>query len=304
MLRVAAIGEDGMMNLQIVPLAAPLGAEIRGVNPGAELDDATFEQIRRAWFEHCILLFRDARFSPASLVAFTRRFGELHTMQPRSLNLDGYPHIFVVSNRIHNGKPVGLPRAGWGWHSDGEDKLLPNAGSLLYALNLTSGEGDTEFANMYRVLDALPKQVRARIAGRRARFSRIDRHLANYPNLPPLTEADKQARPDVYHPLIRQHPESGRKSLYLGRWACDIEAMDAEEGRELIAYLREFSVRPEFVYRHRWRSGDAILWDNRCTQHCALPFDDARYERHMHRTTLEGDLPRCAELHSSLAADL
>lgn len=290
------------MMLEVRPLSPAIGAEIRGVDPAGEIDQQTFAGIRRAWLEHCIVLFRGVRFTPERQIAFTRRFGPLHVMTPLSLNLDNHPEIFVVSNRVRDGKPVGLKRAGWGWHSDGEDKLIPNAGSFLYAIEVTPGQGDTQFANMYRALDALPRALRERIEGRRGRFSRIDLHLVNYPNLNPLSEQEKRDRPDVYHPLVRVHPESGRKSLYIGRWATDIEGMDAEEGAGIIRELREFSVREEFVYRHTWRAGDAILWDNRCTQHCALPFDDDCFERHMHRTTLEGDLPRCGSITSSLRA--
>lgn len=113
----------------------------------------------------------------------------------------------------------------------------------------------------------------------------------HYPHLPALTEEDKAKKPDVWHPLERRHPKSGRTALYIGRWACGVEGMSELEGAALVQYLQEFSVRPEFVYRHRWRLHDAVLWDNRCAQHCATPFDDARYRRHMLRTTIEGDVP-------------
>ena len=290
------------MALEIHPLSSVLGAEIRGVDPAGEIDEASFNAIHRAWLDHCILLFRGVRFTPATQIAFTRRFGPLHIMTPLSFNLQGHPEVFVVSNRITDNKPVGLRRAGWGWHSDGEDKLIPNAASFLYAITCTPGQGDTLFTNMYRVLEALPDDLRARIDGRRARFSRVALHLVNYPNLPPLTEQEKRARPDVFHPLVREHPQAHRKSLYVGRWATDVEGLPPDEGAEIVRGLREFSVCEEFVYRHTWRAGDALLWDNRCTQHSAVPFDDERYERHMHRTTLEGDLPRNGAIESSLCA--
>ena len=290
------------MTLDVRPLSPAMGAEIRGIDPNGDIDEQTFAEIRQAWLEHCIILLRDVSFTPRQQVAFSRRFGPLHIMTPLSLNLEDHPEVFVVSNRLRDGKPVGLRRAGWGWHSDGEDKLIPNAGSFLYAIEVSPGQGDTQFANMYKALEALPHSLREAIEGRRGRFSRIDLHQLNYPELAPLTEQEKRDRPDVYHPLIRTHPESGRDSLYIGRWATDIEGMERERGAEIIRALREFSVREEFVYRHTWQPGDAILWDNRCTQHCALPFDDERFERHMHRTTLEGDLPRRGTVTSSLHA--
>lgn len=200
--------------------------------------------------------------------------------------------MFVVSNAVRDGKPIGLKRAGEGFHTDGEDKPIPNAGSFLYALEVPPERGDTLFVDMYAVHDTLPAEIKRRIAGRRARFSRIALHNVHYPLLPPLTEEQKRERPDVYHPLLRRHPRSGRTSLYIGRWACDIEGMPQDEGRELIAYLQNFAQQRQFIYRHVWRVGDAALWDNRCTQHCATGFDDEKYVRIMQRTTLEGEVPK------------
>ena len=142
---------------------------------------------------------------------------------------------------------------------------------------------------------ALPADVRRTIMGRRACFSRARFHQVYYPDLPPLTEEQKRARPDVWHPIARRHPRSGWTSLYIGRWAYKIEGVPDREAEELIRYLQEFATRPEFVYRHKWRVGDALLWDNRCAQHCATPFDDTTYERHMQRTTLEGEVPIMAD---------
>jgi taurine dioxygenase/putative 2-oxoglutarate oxygenase len=178
-----------------------------------------------------------------------------------------------------------------GWHSDGEDKRIPNAGSMLYAHQIPDEGGDTLFADMYAAYDALPDATKRQIAGRRARFNRVDMHEIHYPHLPPLTEQQERDRPDVYHPLIRTHPCSGRKSLYVGRWARDIEGMPPDEDFSLVQKLFAHATDPRFVYRHRWRQHDAVLWDNRCMLHCATPFDETRYQRLMHRTTLEGEVP-------------
>jgi taurine dioxygenase/putative 2-oxoglutarate oxygenase len=187
-----------------------------------------------------------------------------------------------------------MKRAGWGWHSDGEDKAIPNAGSFLHALELPPEGGDTLFADMYGAFERLDASTRKTIIGRRACFSRVRLHHVHYPHLPALTEEDKRKRPDVWHPMTRRHPKSGWTALYVGRWACEVEGMPQAEGAELIRTLQEFAVQPEFVYRHRWRPGDAVLWDNRCAQHCATPFDDEKYRRHMHRTTIEGEVPLMA----------
>jgi alpha-ketoglutarate-dependent taurine dioxygenase len=144
-----------------------------------------------------------------------------------------------------------------GFHTDGEDKTTPNAGSFLYARIVPPEGGDTLFADMYAAYAALPDDIRQKIAGRRALFSRADMHKINYPNMRPYTAEELAARPDVYHPLVRRHPRTGRVSLYVGRWACDIEGLPADEGRAIVGFLQEFARPDRFVYRHHWRDGDA-----------------------------------------------
>ena len=283
------------MALQFRPLHATFGAEVIGANLADDLDDPTIAQIEAAWQRYSILLFRNVEMTPAQHVAFTRRLGTLHIMEPLEFNLPGFPEVMVASNIEKDAKPIGMKRAGWGWHSDGEDKVLPNAGSFLYALELPPTDGDTLYADTYAAFAALSDDVRAKIMGRRACFSRQRFHQVYYPHLPPLTEEQKRARPDVWQPIARRHPKSGWTSLYIGRWAYRIEGMPDDEAGELIEYLKGFATQPEFVYRHRWRVGDALLWDNRCTQHCATPFNDTKYRRLMHRTTLEGEKPLMAE---------
>ena len=283
------------MALELRPLSDAIGAEVLSVDLASPLGDGVIADIRAAWLDHNILLFRDVDWTPAQHVAFTRRLGDLHIMpglaHETSTNHPDHPEIMVVSNVKRNGVPIGLRRAGWGWHSDGEDKRLPNMGSPLHALKVPPGRGDTAFANTTKAYEARDPAIRARIEGKLGRFSRVERHNHNYPDLPPLTEEEKAGRPDVWHPVTRTHPETGRTALFIGRWAVEIEGVPKAEGEALIEDLTQHAVKPEFTYTHRWRKGDAILWDNRCTQHCALPFDDEAYERHMQRTTLEGDPP-------------
>lgn len=269
------------------------GAEVIGVDPSLRVDEETFRAIEAAWYRHSILLFRDLAMSVEDHIAFTGRFGPLHLMSVPEHNLDGHPEIFVVTNALRpDGRPLGIRGAGMGFHSDGEDKEVPNAGSFLYALNVPPSEGDTLFADMYAAYDALPAEIKTNIAGKRARFSRAALHSINYPDLP--MPEQYRSRPDMFHPAARRHPKSGRVSLFVGRWAYDIEGMPEQEGHDLVTYLQEFGHQPRFVYRHKWRKGDAVLWDNRCAQHCATPFDETRYVRLMHRTTLEGDTPLMA----------
>ena len=159
------------MALQFRPLHATFGAEVIGANPADDLDDATIAQIEAAWQRYSILLFRNVEMTPAQHVAFTRRLGTLHIMEPLEFNLPGFPEVMVASNIEKDAKPIGMKRAGWGWHSDGEDKVLPNAGSFLYALELPPTDGDTLYADTYAAFAALSDDVRAKIMGRRACFS-------------------------------------------------------------------------------------------------------------------------------------
>ena len=285
-----SLGTSSVSEIEIRPISKGFGAEVLGVDVET-LTDEEFRRIERAWFEYGVLVFRDLEMSPEQHVRLTQRFGPLHIMTPLEYNLPGHPEVLVLTNVQEGGKPKGIRRAGLGWHSDGEDKQIPNAGSFLYAIKIPAEGGDTLFVDMRAAYQALPAETRARIAGKRARFSRIDMHEIHYPFEPKLTEEQKRARPDVYHPIVRTHPRTGGKSLFVGRWARDIEGMDAQEGFELVQALFKFAVEPQFVYRHKWRIHDAVLWDNRCTMHCATEFDEERYDRLMYRTTLEGDVP-------------
>lgn len=285
-----SVGTSSVSEIEIRPISKGFGAEVVGVDVES-LTDKEFQRIERAWFEYGILIFRDLEMSPEQHVRLTQRFGPLHIMTPPEYNLPDHPEILVLTNIQEGGKPKGIRRAGLGWHSDGEDKQIPNAGSFLYAIKIPDEGGDTLFADMRAAYEALPTETRRRIAGKRARFSRIDMHEIHYPFEPRLTEEQKRARPDVYHPIVRTHPRTGGKSLFVGRWARDIEGIDAQEGFELVQELFKFAVEPQFVYRHQWRIHDAVLWDNRCTMHCATEFDEQRYDRLMYRTTLEGDVP-------------
>jgi taurine dioxygenase len=279
----------------LIPIKDRFGCEVIGADLSRPLPDNVFARIWQAWLDHSFLVFRDIEMDPAAHVAFTRRLGPLHIME-REINLPDHPEVMVISNEVRNGKPVGSIRVGRGWHSDGEDKRIPNAGSLLYALRLPDEGGDTYFADIYAAYAALPDRLRRAIQGRRARFSRIDMHHIHYPHLPALTEEQKRDRPDMFHPLVRRHPHTGRPSLFIGRWARDVEGLPPEEGRALVEELFSFAQNPAFVYRHQWRLHDAVLWDNRCMLHCATGYDEEKYIRHMQRTTLEGEVPVMAQV--------
>ena len=201
------------MAFEIKPIKGDFGGEVRGVDPGLEVDDETLRELEAAWYRHSILVFRSLAMSPDQHIAFTRRLGKLHIMEPLEYNLEGHPEVLVVSNARTERRPLGLRGAGMGFHTDGEDKAIPNAGSFLYALKIPPEGGDTLFSDLYAAYAALPDDSKRAIAGKRARFSRISLHNVNYPHLPPLTEDQKRDRPDVLHPLVRRHPRSGRTAL-------------------------------------------------------------------------------------------
>jgi alpha-ketoglutarate-dependent taurine dioxygenase len=278
------------ITISLKPIGRGFGCEVIGADVSVPLPEPEFARVRRAWFDHSFLVFRDLHMDPAQHVAFTSRLGPLHIMR-REFNHPDHPEVMVIANEQRDGKPYGSRRVGLGWHSDGEDKRIPNAGSFLHAIAIPPEGGDTLFADMYAAYDALPERLKHAILGRRARFSRVDMHHVHYPDWPALTEQEKRDRPDVFHPLVRQHPHSARRSLFIGRWARDVEGLPPDEGRALIEELFAFAQNPSFTYRHHWRQHDAVLWDNRCMLHRAMGYDEDKYIRHMRRTTLEGDIP-------------
>ena len=175
------------MSLELRPLSDALGAEVLGIDMSSQFADTVIADIRSAWLKYNILLFREVDWTPAQHVTFTRRFGDLHIMpslaNEEPTNHPDHPEIMVVSNVKRNGLPIGLRRAGWGWHSDGEDKQLPNMGSMLHALQVPTGCGDTAFAYTYKAYESLDPGIRLWIEGKLGRFSRIERHNHNYPDL-------------------------------------------------------------------------------------------------------------------------
>jgi taurine dioxygenase len=273
---------------------AALGAEIEGLDLAQPLDEATFAAVRRAFLEsEGVLVFRDQHLSPSQHVAFSRRFGPLMIHVLKQYLLEGYPEILKVSNVIENGKPVGLGDAGRNWHSDLSYAPEPSLGSLLYALELPAEGGDTSFANMYAAYDALPADVKRRIEGKRAAHSYSHSYDRFHGSAfrPPLSSEQKEKVPEVTHPIVRTHPETGRKALFVNEgFTASIVDVPEEESRALLARLFAHSAEPRFAYRHRWRPHDLLFWDNRCAIHLAHGCPP-EMRRHMHRTTVKGDTP-------------
>jgi len=282
-----------MMNPGVTPLRGRFAAEISGVDLSAPMEDATFHRIREAFLDHLVLVFRGQQLTNEQHIAFSRRFGELEIHTAKHWLLPDQPEILVLSNRGERGtKPI--VNGGAYWHSDITYKAKPPLGSLLYALEVPPEGGDTLFADMHAAYESLDEDTRARIDRLRAIHRYADRYrqmAAEDRERPALTGEQLAQVPDVEHPVVRTHPQTRRKALFVNEgFTVGIVGMEQDEGRALLGRLFDHSVRPEHVYRHRWRARDLIMWDNRCTMHRATDYD-AGSTRAMHRTTICGDEP-------------
>ncbi len=285
--------------LDIRPTGAALGAEIRGVDLSKSVDEASLRAIENALHEHEVVFFRDQHISPEQHVAFSRRFGELEKHVRVECCKPGFPEIFVVSNVIENGKPIGTQDAGLFWHSDLAYMAEPSRGSLFYAHEVPHDDagkplGDTLFASATAAWQALPEDIKGIVSKRRAVTSYAKGYYRDRKSgpRPPLTEAQKARTPDVEHPIKRTHPWTRKPCLFVNEgYTASIAGLAPEESERVLNLLFEHVSRPEFVYRHQWRAGDFLIWDNCSTQHKAM-FDYALpRRRRMERTTLTGTAP-------------
>jgi taurine dioxygenase len=280
--------------LEIRPFDAPVGAEVLGLDLAAPLSGADFARIHRAHLDHHVLVFRDQKITPDQHIAFSRLFGPLQIHVLRQFQLAGHPEILVVSNIKENGQPIGLGDAGYYWHSDLSYKENPSLGSLLHAQELPSEGGDTLFSNMHRLWDTLPAELRRTIDGLRAEHT----YLAKYAELQkrspwrPNLSAEQIAEVEpVIQPVVRTHPETGRKGVFVSEhFTTRIVDMPEDESAALLAELFGYVARPEYVYRHQWSDHDLVFWDNRSVQHLAAGCPD-HLRRKLYRTTIEGDRP-------------
>jgi taurine dioxygenase len=275
---------------QVIPTGAALGAEVRGVDLAA-IDDAGFTAVHRAWLDHSVLLFRGQQLNDDQLIAFSRRFGDLD-LAPIQENgrrfVDGHPEIYVVSNVIENGVAIGSLGAGEAvWHTDMSYLEDPPKASMLYAIEVPPAGGNTGFTNMYRAYDELPDSLKQRIEGRRLKHDGTY-NSGGYVRQGITATDDPVASPGTYHPVVCTHPESGRRCLYLGRRRnAYIEGLSLAESEALLDELWRHATREELGWYNKWRIGDLVLWDNRCTMHRRDPFE-ATSRRIMHRTQIKG----------------
>jgi taurine dioxygenase len=284
------------MKPMVTKSGAACGAEI-ACDLARDIDEATFREIERAFHDNIVVVFRRQNLSNERHIEFSRRFGELEIHIVEKYLLPGFPEILLISNiRDDRGEHIGLADAGFTWHSDTSYRRRPSRCSLLYAKEVPQRDGrplgDTVFANTIAAYEALPERMKERLAGLKAihRYS-ARRRVADSPR-PKLTQAQLDETPDTAHPIVRTHPYTGRRSLYVTAGECiGIEGMPDAEAIDLIAELDTHCVRPEFLYRHKWQVGDLLMWDNTSSMHLAI-CDYALPERRlMHRTTVIGTVP-------------
>ena len=283
---------------EINRLSDVLGAEIAGIDLNS-LDDNAFARINDAYLEHQMLCFRDQKFDPGAMVAFSERFGAVLPHDNLKFTLKAHPKILILSNDVDaNGNQIGVIDAGDAWHSDHQFKTHPANCTILYSLKNPTKGGHTDFANMYTAYDALPDDTKKRIAGLRGHHSisklknkRVEMSGAREDAVQFYKRQEREI-PDVEHPLVRVHPATGRKSLYCSpRFTIGIkgDGLKEDEADVLLDELIAHSVRTEFRYRHLWQNGDVVMWDNRCTNHRATGGYIYPDIRHLYRTTVEGE---------------
>ena len=273
------------------PLCDSFGAEIVGIDLSQPLNKALFAAVYGAFLRHQLLLFREQDLSAAGHVELARRFGEVQAHVLNQYHHREHRELFFLSNLDEKGLPNGKhpDRGTLHWHTDGSWTNRTTKATLIYSVEVPQRGGETHFADMYRAYESLDEATKDQIASRRAvhnlDFSRRRRHGED-----PLTEEQRRQAPPVEHPIVRRHPETDRKCLFLGDHAEQVVDMDYAEGRALIEGLNGLSTREELVYEHRWRRRELIVWDNRCVLHRATSFDTTHERRVMRRATVLGDL--------------
>jgi taurine dioxygenase len=278
--------------LEIRPLTPKLGAAIANVRLADGMSDELFRAIYAAFLRYQVLLFPPQDVPPASQVGFARRFGEVQIHVMNQYHADGYPELYRLSNLDEKGDPSGLhpDRGTLAWHTDGSWQRVTGQATIIYGELMPEVGGETHFCDMYGAYQRLSPAWKARIADMRAvhnlDFSRTRRHGED-----PMTEEQRKAKPPVDHPIVRTHPETGRKCVFLGDHAEYIVGMPYDEGRALIEELNALIVHPDLTYEHRWTANELLLWDNRCVMHRATAYDPATQRRVIRRCTVLGQVP-------------
>jgi taurine dioxygenase len=277
--------------MDIRRLTVHTGAEVVGIDLGRSVPDETGATLNLAFIEHGVLVIRDQALTPARMLAVAERFGRIFPQHNARFAIPDCPEVHYVSNqdRFPDGTRY-IP--GQGWHTDHSNDGRPPKATLLHAVALPDRGGDTQFANMAAAYAALPLALKDRIAGLMAIHVYQSSHSGR--KLMSLSDVDKERVPNaVLHPIVRTHPENGRKSIYVNPLRIEgIVGLDHLEALPLLDELLQHATREAFQYRHRWRAGDLVMWDNRCLLHKANGDYDMDQTRYLYRVMLQGDVPR------------
>ena len=290
----AESAEQGRRNWIVgKPLSAAAGVAITGLDLSQPLSPELKGEILKAFCEHHVVVFPDQVLSREQQYIFTANFGEIEPHGVRSLQSKRYGVAHVITNLDSDGNPVdrsSSPVSNYRWHTDKAYYAAPPMLTALYAVEIPPQGGDTEFANTAMGYAALTPETKQRIAGLRVVFYWGASRRAS--GGAPLSEAELREHPAVDHPLVRTHPETGKKVLYLGNHSSHILGMPQREGETLLEELLEHTTKPQFVYAHRWRKGDLVIWDNRCLLHRAVAnYEMGKYRRILHRSVVRGTVP-------------
>lgn len=276
-----------MKNYRVSPLSPVLGAEMIGMDLAPPLDENDFANLRAAWLDaNGIMVFRDQHLTPEQHIAFSRRFGPLEKHVLAKYLLPGYPEIYRVSNKVEDGVPQGRAKAGTYWHSDLSYMNPPALASLLYGIEIPPAGGDTMFCSLYAAYDALSPQLQTFLEGLTAvhDFAYASRGVFKAEQ---ATSDQLDATPAVEHKVVKTHPETGKKVLFVNPgFTSHIVGLHPKESRALLDFLFDHMTQPEMIYRHRWSERDLVMWDNRCTMHYAVDDYENTGDRYMHRTTV------------------
>jgi taurine dioxygenase len=277
------------MGYTVTALTRHTGAEVRGLDLSQGVDLETSAALNRAFLDHHVLVIRDQSFTPPQFIAAAQVFGELFQHDKREMHVAGWPQMYYVSNE--QTVPGKRYISGETFHTDHSNHPSPPKATLLFPVALPSSGGDTQYVNMHEAYDDLPPALKEEIAGLKA----VHVYLSKYSprELRPLSEQSRQlVPPPGVHPLVRTHPETGRKALYLNPVRIEaIERMEDEEALALVARLMDHAVQEKYEYRHQWRYGDMVIWDNRSVIHKANPDYDMSERRYLYRLMLRGDRP-------------
>jgi taurine dioxygenase len=279
--------------LRTRPLKPGFGAEILDMDL-ARADGADLARVVETFHRHGAILVRGQSLAPADLVRFASAFGELEGHTLKEHTLPGFPEIYILSNRVVEGRPIGAHNDGIGWHTDYSYKAEPVMATMLYAVEVPPEGSDTLLADQCAAWDALTPERQAALEGLMLHHS-YQHFMAtrDFGERLILSEAQRAENPDVFHPLIRTHPADGRKAIWVSTGTVtEIVGMPPEAGLALIDELVAFVTQDRFVFRHQWRVGDILMWDNRCTLHTGTLYDDTKHFRLMHRLWVKGDRPR------------